>query len=183
MYRGKPLDGSDLQRIRRILRRSRGQNLGEICEALCRTFGWYRPNGAPRETSVRSLLRRLERRGLIELPSESLRRRTQASPGRSENTEVRRCAAPRKWPELSVSRGAADGQGLAVRPIVEQERDAWREHMECYHYLGCGRLVGESIHYVALLEGRAVGLLGWAAAALKRIRVVAQKRLRLSVSL
>jgi hypothetical protein len=54
-----------------------------------------------------------------------------------------------------------------VRPIVEEERGAWREHMECYHYLGCGRLVGESICYVALLAGRAVGLLGWGAPALK----------------
>ncbi len=69
LYRGRPLEGSDLQRIRRILRRSKGQNLGQICEAVCRSFGWYRPNGAPRETSVRALLRRLERRGVIELPS------------------------------------------------------------------------------------------------------------------
>ena len=105
LYRGKPLDGRDLQRIRRILRRTKGQDLGEICQAVCRSFGWYRANGAPRETSVRSLLRRLERRGVIELPSESLRRRTQASRARSENPEVRRCAAPRKWPELSLARG------------------------------------------------------------------------------
>jgi hypothetical protein len=166
LYRGKPLDRSDLQRIRRILRRAKGQNVGEICEAVCRTFGWYRPNGAPRETSVRGLLRRLERRGLIELPRDSVSRRTPASPERSDNPEVRRCAAPREWPELSVA-VAAEAQGLVVRPIVAQERGAWREHMECYHYLGCGRLVGESICYVASLGGRVVGLLGWAAAALK----------------
>ncbi|MFB3110945.1 MAG: ISAs1 family transposase [Gemmatimonadales bacterium] len=167
MYRGKPLDGSDLQRIRRVLRRTKGQKVGAICEAICKTFGWYRPNGAPRDTSVRGLLRRLESRGLIEMPPKSVRRRTPANPGRSENTEVRRHAAPREWPELSSPRGVASGEGLVVRPIVEQERGAWREHMECYHYLGCGRLVGESICYVALLAGRAVGLLGWAVAALK----------------
>lgn len=166
LYRGKPLDGSDLQRIRRVLRRTKGQNLGEICQAVCRSFGWYRPNGELRETSVRSLLRRLERRGVIELPSRSLRRRTQGSPARSEQTGVP-SAAPRKWPELSLSRGATEGEGLVVRPIVGQERGAWREHMACYHYLGCGRLVGESICYVASLAGCVVGLLGWAAAALK----------------
>jgi hypothetical protein len=166
LYRGKPLDRSDLQRIRRILRRGKGRNVGEICEAICKSFGWYRPNGAPRETSVRGLLRRLEKRGLIELPRESVSRRTPASPRRCENREVRRCAAPRQWPELSVA-VAAEAQGLVVRPIVAQERGAWREHMEFYHYLGCGRLVGESICYVASLAGRVVGLLGWAAAALK----------------
>ena len=166
MYRGKPLDRSDLQRLRRILKRAKGQNVGEICEAVCRSFGWYRPNGAPRETSVRGLLRRLQRRGLIELPSEPLSRRSRASPQRSEDTEVQ-CAAPRDWPDLSSAQRAAEAQGLVVRPIVAEERDAWREHMKCYHYLGCGRLVGESICYVASLPGQVVGLLGWAAAALK----------------
>ncbi len=86
LYRGKPLEGSDLQRIRRVLRRTKEQNLGEICQAVCRSFRWYRPNGEPRETSVRVLLRRLERRGVIELPSRSLNRRTQGSPARSEQT-------------------------------------------------------------------------------------------------
>ncbi len=81
LYRGKALDGSDLQRIRRILRRAKGQNLGEICEAVCRSFGWYRPNGAPRETSVRSLLRRLERRGLIELPVGIAQQKDAGEPG------------------------------------------------------------------------------------------------------
>jgi hypothetical protein len=78
-------------------------------------------------------------------------------------------AVPRRWPALSVAvaRGSTEDQGLIVRPIVAQERGAWREHMECYHYLGCGRLVGESLCYVATLGDGVVGLLAWAAAALK----------------
>lgn len=167
LYRGKLLDGDDLRKIRRVLRRSSGRNLEERCTAVCRAFGWYRPNGEPREASVRGLLRRLERRGLIELPSGTLRRRMPSSASTRESAEVPRCGVPRRWPALSVARGSTEAQGLIVRPIVAQERGAWREHMECYHYLGCGRLVGESICYVATLGDRAVGLLAWAAAALK----------------
>lgn len=167
LYRGKALDGSDLQKIRRIIRRAKGQNVGEICEAVCRSFGWYRPNGALRDTSVRALLRRLESRGLIQLPSKSVRTRADASAAPPEKTNARTGAAPRQWPDVPQGQGAAEGQGLVVRPIVEQERGAWREHMECYHYLGCGRFVGESIYYVALMAGQAVALVGWAAAALK----------------
>ena len=97
LYRGKPLDRSDLQRIRRILRRGKRQNVGELCQAVCRAFGWYRASGAPRETSVRALLRRLARRGLSEMPRESTSRRTLAATSKgTENTEVRRCEAPRE---------------------------------------------------------------------------------------
>ncbi|MBM4043417.1 MAG: DUF4338 domain-containing protein, partial [Planctomycetes bacterium] len=54
-----------------------------------------------------------------------------------------------------------------MRPVVAEERRPRREHMARHHYLGCGRLVGESVCYVALLDGEVVGLLGWAAAAPK----------------
>ena len=39
--------------------------------------------------------------------------------------------------------------------------------MDRYHYLGRPRLVGERLRYAAFLSGELVGLLGWAAAALK----------------
>ncbi|TFH65032.1 MAG: ISAs1 family transposase [Gemmatimonadales bacterium] len=167
LYRGKPLEGGDLHRIRRIVRRAKGQSVGAICEAICSSFGWYRANGAPRERSVRGLLRRLQEQGMIDLPSECLKRRAPARGGRAESTKDREPASPRRWPQQSEVPGVAAERGLVVRPIVAQERPAWREHMESYHYLGCGQLVGESICYVALLSGQVVGLLGWAAAALK----------------
>ncbi len=56
---------------------------------------------------------------------------------------------------------------MVVRPILSEELCSWREHMECYHYLGCGRLVGESFRYGAFLGGKVVALLAWAGAALK----------------
>lgn len=55
---------------------------------------------------------------------------------------------------------------LVVRPIQAAERLGWRLHMERYHYLGCGQLVGESLRYAALVGDELVALLGWAAAAL-----------------
>lgn len=42
----------------------------------------------------------------------------------------------------------------------------WRAHMERFHYLGDGALVGESLRYMALVDGELVALLSWAAAAL-----------------
>lgn len=56
---------------------------------------------------------------------------------------------------------------LIVRPILDEERNTWDQLMATHHYLGFKRFVGESIRYVALLNGQWVALLGWTSAAYK----------------
>lgn len=56
---------------------------------------------------------------------------------------------------------------VKVRPITRRERSNWDSLMARHHYLGFRSLVGESIRYVAELDGRWLALLGWSAAALK----------------
>ena len=56
---------------------------------------------------------------------------------------------------------------VVVRPITPDERQMWDGLMSQYHYLGLKSLVGQSIRYVAELQGRWLALLGWAASALK----------------
>jgi hypothetical protein len=155
-----------LQKIRRVVRRTRGQSLREVSESVSRAFGWYRPNGELRETSAKALLRRLAKWGLIDLPQDS-RRTVESRQARREGAgrEVR--GEPAQWPELPEQRDGERGQNLVVRPVLAGERRAWREHMARYHYLSFGRLVGESIRYVAVLGGQVVALLAWAGAALK----------------
>lgn len=74
-----------------------------------------------------------------------------------------------------------------VRPLRADEVLGWRAHMERFHYLGDAALVGESLRYVAHLDGALVALLGWGAASLRngpRDRYVgwdeATKKLRLA---
>jgi predicted transposase YbfD/YdcC len=55
---------------------------------------------------------------------------------------------------------------VEVRPITQKEKTLWRSLMRQHHYLGFGKTAGESILYVATINGIWVGLLGWAAAAL-----------------
>jgi len=56
---------------------------------------------------------------------------------------------------------------LFVRPILRDEEPAWDELMRTHHYLGFERLVGESMKYVAVLDGQWVALIGWGTAAFK----------------
>lgn len=54
-----------------------------------------------------------------------------------------------------------------MRPIRPGEAARWDELVRTRHYLGLGHLVGESLKYVAEVDGRWVALLGWASAAFK----------------
>jgi hypothetical protein len=53
-----------------------------------------------------------------------------------------------------------------VRPIRADELLGWRAHMERFHYLGDVALIGESLRYLAWLDGELVALLSWGVASL-----------------
>ena len=56
---------------------------------------------------------------------------------------------------------------LIVRLIESSERSEWDKLMADQHYLGFKKLVGESLRYVAEIQGHWVALLGWSSAALQ----------------
>lgn len=136
-----------------------GHSREQMAREVCSRFGWKDGHGELAVGSCRLLLLRLERKGLIELPA-ALR---PSSPTRSGTPEV---PSERALVEAAGEEcGALDGP-LLVRPIVPEEQAGWRWHLDRYHYLGSGRLVGESLRYAAFLGGKMAALLGWAAAAL-----------------
>jgi hypothetical protein len=57
------------------------------------------------------------------------------------------------------------GLSLVVRPIVGGERPRFDETLEAEHWLGAG-LVGETMRYVALLDGEWCAVVGFGSAAL-----------------
>jgi len=62
---------------------------------------------------------------------------------------------------------AAPEPSLVVRPVRQEERAAWRELMQQHHYLGFQHPVGQSLFYVASIDGNWVALICWGSAALK----------------
>jgi hypothetical protein len=165
VFRGTVLDRKRLARIRALVAGRRGWNRQELARELCRIFGWRRPNGQWAVRGARNVLVRLDEMGVIDLPAP---RGLQGRPDR-EAVETAAAAlaegasaAAREEP----ARRRESGSVLVVRPIHSEEVLLWRAHMERFHYLGDSALVGESLRYVALLDGELVALLGWAAAAL-----------------
>lgn len=68
--------------------------------------------------------------------------------------------------KAQTAQGASLLNLVEVRPVAQKEKPLWRSLMRQHHYLGFGKTAGESILYVATINGVWVGLLGWAAAAL-----------------
>lgn len=160
-YRGTVLESRDLQRIRQLIHRYRDRTRVAIARRVCAHLKWYRLNGDLAEQTCADLLRRLHVRGLIRLPPPRRVFKTRARGSIAELT----VSAP--WPDLQAGSPFGQGGELEVRPIKPEERQAWRSHVAQHHYLGYRRLVGESLCYVAILNGEVVALIGWGAAALK----------------
>lgn len=90
--------------------------------------------------------------------------------GRARREEVETAAAVLSAVGLTTAAQPAAEQGsgstLVVRIIRAGELLGWRAHMERFHYLGDAALVGESLRYMAHLDGELVALLSWGAASL-----------------
>jgi len=56
---------------------------------------------------------------------------------------------------------------LTVRLVRTEERARWQQTLTQHHYLGCPRMVGQALWYLATVGDEWVALLAWAAAALK----------------
>jgi len=165
VFRGTSLGDAQFSKVQRLVDSQLGITRQEIVRQTCRAFGWRRDNGAWALRSARQLLVRLDRAGVIRLPAP---RRAQGRPQPEAVASAARVlgVANSTAVESAVAQPRR-GSTLLVRPICGEELLTWRAHIERFHYLGDAALVGESIRYVAYLDGELVALLSWGAAALR----------------
>ena len=155
----RALDAATLARIRGVVRSLRGATRTALATAVCRELGWRRPTGALPVRACRDVLVQLEERGELTLPP---RRRRSAVAAPEPGSDEGRDPAAEALPVEPVAL-----REVVVRPVERGELPRFREEMARHHYLGDGRVVGESVRHVAEVAGRWVALLAWGAAALK----------------
>jgi hypothetical protein len=160
-FRGTVLDERGVARIQRLIDSGHCGSRQALAREVCRLFGWRRPNGAWAVRGARQLLIGLANRGaVVGLPAP---RRVQGRAALA--AQAQGLGWPRPASAMpALARGSRPA--LVVRPVEAGELGLWRAHMERYHYLGDAALVGESLRYVALLDGEVVALLSWGAAVL-----------------
>jgi hypothetical protein len=157
---GRILTPSDLDGIRRLMACNPDWNRTRLSRELCGLWDWRDATGRIKDMACRTMLLKLERRGLVQLPAprhgDVNHRRGRSFQPVLHDTSPIECDLRTLGP---VSLAVADTGPSA---------DLWRTLLHCHHYLGFSTRVGKSIAYLASdCRGRPVGALLFGAAAWK----------------
>ena len=142
---GRSLSGSDLESVRSLLAGHPAWSRWRLSRVLCERWNWRNGAGELKDMAARSLLLKLEARGLIALPAK--RRAT-----------VNRMRASRAVEDLdatSIECSLKDLGGLEVGE-VSRDKTGRRQLASAlcqHHYLGYGGSVGENLQYT-VRDGR-----------------------------
>ena len=150
----------DSQVLERLSGRSQGPTpprRRQLIEEFCRAVGWRQAHGELAVSSARVALRRLERRGLVQLPPPERRRAPQQPRGLLDDGQ----------PLPALPKGLGSGgrmAGLRLR-LIEHEHDPahriWNRLIVREHPLGRRPLVGAQLRYLVETEAGIVGALGF----------------------
>ena len=167
---GRLISEDDLALVRALIAQHPAWHRTAISRHLCQVWDWRNPAGRLKDMAARTLLLKLQARGLIALPP-------------PQGRTARPCAAApaRGQPELRPS-GSALLEGplpqlqplrleLAHSPAARREL---RSLLAQYHYRGFHGAVGENVQYLArdrqgrVLAGMVFGAAAWKVAARDR---------------
>jgi len=157
---GRVLSTEDLKEIERLIRLNPTWHRTRLSKELCALWKWQTPTGQLKDMACRTMLLKLHRRGLIELP-----------PRQGSSFNHRRGAS---FQPVLHDTQPIEGPLSSLRPLRlvladrGPQKDLWLTLLKGYHYLGLSTRVGKNIAYLALdsLE-RPVGAFLFGAAAWK----------------
>jgi hypothetical protein len=130
----------------------------ELANTLCENLEWLTPTGKYKTESCFELLRKLEVKGLIQLPDK-------VKPGGKSSGTVP--LTPRTEPSLEIAGSVAAVLPLKIEPVKGREQiKLWNEYVERYHPLGYKRPFGAHQRYFIVSRDNArLGCILFAASA------------------
>ncbi|MGH9446400.1 MAG: Druantia anti-phage system protein DruA [Terriglobia bacterium] len=160
---GRQLREADIQEIRELIAAHPGWSRRRISEELAQLWDWRGSSGQLKDMAARTLLLKMNRRGMIVLPE----RRWKSAPRRSlvlsdllDNLPSPEC--------VNESLKALRPLSLEVVVAGSETYGRFAGYLARHHYLSFRRLVGESIGYLAKdREGRDLACMLFGAAAWK----------------
>lgn len=161
VIRRRVIRESDLLLIRQLIEREGGQGRSHISNRLCEIWDWRQTNGRFRQIACRELLRRLEARGLIELPPRLRAARRAGYRNRTSPPELLDCMPLRGNLGEFLSQLRLE---LVQNP---QQLALYRGLVGTYHYLGYQQATGAQLRYIAYLTQRPIACLSFGPAAWK----------------
>lgn len=131
-----------------------------ISKELCQLWDWRLPNGQLRDIACRDLLRRLEKRGLIELPPPLHAARR---PGYKNKTSL-----PQNFVQTPLSQSLGEFSSLEIEMVRGSKHESFFNALiDAYHYLGYHQGSGEQLKYIIYGDGHVLAAIGFGGAAYK----------------
>jgi len=156
-YRGRRVTAADLEFIRQLMAAHPNASRRQLSTLLCHAWNWVQPNGQLRDMVCRSLMLRLHRLELIELPAKRF------SP--HNNVVVRRqrtLTGPLELERAPLELSLLALGTVEIRPVRRTPAEPlFGRLMQDYHYLGYIQPVGEHLKYLAYARGQPVAALAW----------------------
>lgn len=161
VIRRRVIGQSELLLIRQLIEQEGAQGRSHISNRLCEIWDWRQSNGRFRQIACRDLLRRLEARGLIELPARLRAARRAGYRNRTSPPELLDCGP--LVGELPTFRSQLRLE-LVQSP---QQLALYRGLVGTYHYLGYQQATGAQLRYITYIAERPIACLSFGPAAWK----------------
>lgn len=161
IIRRRLIQAADLELIRQLIVAEGARGRSHLSNRLCELWDWRQPNGHYRQIACRELLRRLESKGLIQLPA-PLKAARRA--GYRNQTRL-----PELWDTLTVAGPLADFlPQIQVRLVQDPEQArTYAGLIGAYHYLGYQQATGAQLKYLVCWADRPIACLSFGPAAWK----------------
>ena len=154
VLQGRVIGDAELGQVRHLLRSHAEWSRYRLSRELCSLWKWLAPNGQMQDMAARSLLLKLEQRGLLVLPPKRC-----ASPNRMLHKKLR----PVDHGQEPISEALASLMPLEVAELSQRPGDLalyeWLLHQ--HHYLGYTQPVGEHLKYVYYSRGTPMACMAW----------------------
>ncbi|MCH8228000.1 MAG: DUF4338 domain-containing protein [Proteobacteria bacterium] len=139
---GRQIGAGELATIQQLISSHPQWHRTRISQELCREWNWCNEAGRLKDIAARSLLRKLDHQGLIQLPAAV----------RSANNAFRNRPLTQLALDLepvSIEGRLSDLQPLRIDQVTQaQELRLLRGLLQQHHYLGYGGPVGENLKYL-----------------------------------
>jgi hypothetical protein len=159
---GRTLSGDDLLAVRALIAQHPDWHRTALSLRLCELWNWRNQSGRLKDMAARTLLLKLQARGLIELPAPRTR------------THRPRAQAPPHCQLELLPTAAIDGQLASLQPLNLELAQSLRSRRRVgqllaqYHYRGFNGPVGENLQYLVQDgRGRELAVMVFGAAAWK----------------
>ena len=161
VIRRRVIQPADLALIRQLIEAEGAQGRSHLSNRLCELWDWRQANGRYRQIACRDLLRRLETKGLIQLPPPlSAARRA----GYHNTTRL-----PELWDAVAVAGPLAEFRLQLKLELVREAAHArvFAGLIGAYHYLGYQQATGAQLKYLVWYADRPIACLSYGPAAWK----------------